>query len=84
MDSPSIKIERDVWEALERVADKQHQDPVAMANEALRGWLAEAEQTAEAVRIGVADANAGRVIPHGDVREWLASWGTPGERARPR
>jgi predicted transcriptional regulator len=33
---------------------------------------------------GEADANAGRVVPHKKVAEWLATWGTPEERPMPK
>ena len=32
----------------------------------------------------IADAEAGRVVPHEDVVAWLLSWGTPEELPRPR
>jgi len=37
------------------------------------------EAEAQAVAEGEADVAAGRVVPHGDVVEWLKSWGTPDE-----
>ena len=39
----------------------------------------EADDAADgaAVREGIADAEAGRVIPHEEVAKWLATWGTP-------
>lgn len=36
-----------------------------------------------AVREGIADAEAGRTIPHEDVRRWLLSWGTEKELPPP-
>ena len=31
----------------------------------------------EAIREGLADLAAGRTIPHRDISEWLATWGSP-------
>ena len=33
----------------------------------------------KAIEEGIADAEAGRMIPHERVREWLPSWGTEDE-----
>ena len=32
---------------------------------------------------GVADADAGRLIPHEDVAAWLDTWGTPDSKPAP-
>jgi predicted transcriptional regulator len=37
-----------------------------------------------ALREGEADADAGRVVPHAEVAEWLATWGTPDEKPIPK
>jgi predicted transcriptional regulator len=46
----------------------------------------EADDAAEdaAAREGKADADAGRVVPHEEVAEWLAAWGTPAEKPAPK
>jgi len=44
---------------------------------------AEAEEARLDAR-AIADAEAGRVVPHEDVVAWLRSWGTPEELPRPR
>lgn len=44
--------------------------------------LSEAERAA--VERGEADAEAGRVVPHEEVRRWLRSWGKSGELPSPR
>ena len=38
----------------------------------------------QAMREGEADADAGRVVPHGEVAAWLETWGTPDEKPTPR
>jgi predicted transcriptional regulator len=36
-----------------------------------------------AILEGIADAEAGRVVPHDDVKAWLESWGTENELPMP-
>lgn len=36
-----------------------------------------------AVAAGIASADAGRMVPYAKVREWLLSWGKPGELPKP-
>ncbi len=38
----------------------------------------------EAIRAGIADADAGRVVDHHAVAAWLESWGTENELPAPR
>jgi len=40
---------------------------------------AEAEADAE----GLADIEAGRVVPHAEISAWLDTWGTPDEKPAP-
>jgi predicted transcriptional regulator len=37
-----------------------------------------------AVKAGIASADAGRTVPFDKVREWLLSWGKPGELPPPK
>ena len=37
----------------------------------------------EAVQDGLANADAGRMVPYEDVRRWLLSWGTDAELPPP-
>ncbi len=45
--------------------------------------LRERNRFLEAVAEGLADVEAGRVVDHADVRQWLESWGTGTESERP-
>ncbi len=42
----------------------------------------EAEAAADAE--GLADIQAGRVIPHEEIAAWLDTWGTPDEKPAPK
>lgn len=41
------------------------------------------ESETAAVAEGLADIEAGRVVPHEEVKRWLDTWGKPGERPAP-
>jgi predicted transcriptional regulator len=44
----------------------------------------EREAFLAAVDAGIASADAGRTVPYEKVREWLLSWGKPGELPAPK
>jgi len=44
----------------------------------------EAAEFEKAVREGIADADAGRMIPYEKIRRWLLSWGTDKELPPPK
>ena len=50
--------------------------PIADLDDEATAYLA-------AVKEGVADAEAGRTVPHEEVRRWLLSWGTENEISPP-
>jgi predicted transcriptional regulator len=62
------------------------------AERAERSWIPYAElfgedelrEVEEAIEQGLADADAGRVVPHEEVERWLRSWGTENELPPPR
>jgi predicted transcriptional regulator len=41
------------------------------------------EADEQAMREGEADADAGRVVPHDEVIEWLRTWGSADDRPPP-
>ncbi len=84
MGRPTIDLAADVRDALERLASAQKMDPNDLANEALRAWLQQAEEDERKVLDGVVAADAGEVVAHDRVREWLSTWGTDHEAPRPR
>lgn len=84
MGRPTIDLAADVREALERMARAREVDLNDLANDALRAWLQQAEADERKVLAGVAAADAGRVVSHDRVREWLSTWGTDHEAPRPR
>jgi predicted transcriptional regulator len=55
-----------------------------LGEEAILAQLDEQEHQLEQIREGLADAAAGRVVPHDEVARWLASWGTENELPPPK
>jgi predicted transcriptional regulator len=51
-------------------------DPAPIIEDDDRAFLA-------AVDAGIADADAGRIVPYENVRQWLLSWGTVDELPPP-
>lgn len=45
--------------------------------------LRERNRILEAIAEGIADADAGEVVAHEDVKQWLGSWGSADEGAPP-
>jgi len=42
------------------------------------------EAKRRAVEVGIADADAGRLIPFDQIKAWMLSWGTRNELPRPK
>ncbi len=71
---------------------KQRLDRLAQATSRTRSWLAadavatyvtEQDWQLAEIEEGIKDAEAGRVVPHAEVKRWLNSWGADNEKAPP-
>ena len=51
--------------------------------QAARDFVAAYEWQVAAIREGVEDADAGRVVAHGEVASWVSSWGTANKEREP-
>ncbi len=74
------------------IAIKRRLDKLAKATSRTRSWLAadavttyvtEQDWQLAEIEEGIKDAEAGRVVPHEEVKRWLNSWGTDNEKAPP-
>ena len=63
---------------LRRQAEAAHRRPEELAEEAIAEYL-----EAAAVKAGLDDIGAGRLIPGKDIDAWLASWGDEDELPPP-
>lgn len=80
----SLEVPTGLGRRLEAVARATHRTKTQLAEEALRSFLDLQEWQARAIRAGMEDADAGRVLDHDPVRAWLESWGTDDEMPPPR
>ena len=65
--------------ALEKLSQSTERPKAWLLEQALDEYLLEQAWQIEAIEKGIAHAEAGRMIPHERVREWLLSWGTEDE-----
>ena len=70
-------------ERLEEVAQATDRSMSSLAREALRSFLDLYEWQTEAIRRGIEDADAGRLVEHESVATWLESWGSDPELPPP-
>ena len=80
----TLEVSRMIEERLEEVAKATDRTKTWLALEALRSFLDLYEWQVEAIREGIADADAGRLVEHEKVAAWLESWGTDHELPAPR
>jgi predicted transcriptional regulator len=81
--SLAFETTEELHDRLARLARKTRRPKEWHLQQALQGYLAEEEGVVEEILEGLADLEAGRVIPHEEVMEWVSSWGTASERPRP-
>ncbi len=80
----TIEVPHGIEERLEELARATSRTKTWLAREALRSFLDLYDWQARAVRRGIADAEAGRLVDHDAVAAWLGRWGTEEERSPPR
>ncbi|MEM7349828.1 MAG: CopG family ribbon-helix-helix protein [Acidobacteriota bacterium] len=80
----TIEVPVAVEERLEEVARTSSRSKRSLVQAALISFLDLYDWQIEAIRTGIADADAGRVVDHDDVAAWLDSWGTANELPAPR
>ena len=80
----TIEVPHGIEERLDELARATSRTKAWLAREALRSFLDVYEWQAKAIRCGIADAEAGRLVDHEAVAAWLESWGTQEELPPPR
>lgn len=66
-----ITLPPDLAAKLSQLADARGSTPADLAREALEWFVAHQAWFAAEVEKGIADADAGRLIDHADVRAWI-------------
>ena len=66
---------------MEQLAQATARSQSFLAVEAIEAYVADNEWQIEAIREGLADADAGRLVEHAEVATELAAWGKRGDPA---
>lgn len=69
---------------LARLAEELDRSDDELANEAIEQYLDYHEWAIAEIKRGVADADAGRTVPHSAVRAWIGSLSTDDELPMPQ
>ena len=84
----SVRLEDDLQERLERLAERERRTRGWLINDAVRDYLEREERRVERYRQGLEaleEIEAGAPTVDGDrVHEWIESWGTDAEKPVPR
>ncbi len=76
----AFRVAREKAEILKRLARSTERDKSWHLEKALDEYLVNQAWQIAAIEEGLADAEAGRMVPHDEVRAWLLSWGDKDER----
>ena len=79
----AFRVRREKAAALENLAESTDRDKSWLLEQALDEYLINQAWQIEALEEGIADADAGRMVPHEKMREWLLSWGKEDELEPP-
>jgi RHH-type transcriptional regulator, rel operon repressor / antitoxin RelB len=80
----TVRLDPEIKQRLESIALRVHRSESLLAAEAIEEFLAVQEWQLAAIEDGVAAAERGDLIPHGDVRAWAESLGSGNELPLPR
>jgi RHH-type rel operon transcriptional repressor/antitoxin RelB len=83
-DTFSVRVDRSTRSRLEKLAKSTGRFRSFLAAEAITAYLDTNEWQVARIRQAITSLDAGKGIPHEQVKEWIASWGTPNERPLPR
>jgi predicted transcriptional regulator len=80
----TVRLPTEIEARLDRLAKTTSISKSRLAADAMVAYLDEQEHQLERIREGLADAEAGRVVSHGEVARWLDSWGSEDELPPPK
>jgi predicted transcriptional regulator len=82
--SITVRLPLKVKRRLDKLARSTARSRSVLAANAISDYVHSQEWQLQRIREGIADAKAGRVIPHEKVDAWLKSWGTDHELPPPK
>lgn len=74
----SVRVPKDVAKRLADLANATDRSKSYVAGQAIEEFLTLQEWQVKAIRQGVAEANAGKLVPHADAVKRLKRWGRRG------
>jgi predicted transcriptional regulator len=72
----TVRVPTKLRKRLEGLAKATDRNRSRLAVEALENYVDEQEEQLARIDRGIRDADAGRVVPHDDVKRYLKSWGS--------
>ncbi len=81
-----VKLENDIKERLDRLADSKHRSPHWLMKDAITRYLDEEEYNEQLKQETLSrwqEAESGKIVGHQAVSDWLDTWGTDSEQKRP-
>lgn len=80
----SLRLPKELAEQLTSLAQSTKRTKSFCAVEAIKNYLRQESWQIQAIEEGLADADAGRMINHDDVKNWVTSWNTSLEKEPPK
>jgi RHH-type transcriptional regulator, rel operon repressor / antitoxin RelB len=80
----TVRVETAAKKRLERLAKSTGRSRSFLAAEAINAYLDINEWQVAGIKQAIASLDRGEGIPHEQVRDWVASWGSSNERPRPK
>jgi RHH-type rel operon transcriptional repressor/antitoxin RelB len=80
----TVRVDETTKKRLEKLAKSTGRSRSYLAAEAIDEYLAVNEWQVEGIKQAMASLDRGESVPHIEVREWVASWGTKSEQKPPR
>ena len=74
----SVRVTKDVAKRLSKLADATERSKSYVAGQAIEEFLTLQEWQVKAIREGIAEADAGKSMPHSDAVKRLRTWGRRG------
>jgi len=80
----TVQVDPSVNERLEQLAKSTGRSRAVLAAEAINEYLDVNEWQVAGIARAIASLDRGEGIPHDDVRDWVASWGSATEKPAPK
>jgi RHH-type rel operon transcriptional repressor/antitoxin RelB len=80
----TVRVDTGVKKRLERLAKSTGRSRSFLAAEAINEYLELNEWQVAGVKRAIASLDRGEGIPHDQVKDWVASWGSANERPAPK